>query len=220
MSPRRTSSSQAPLLQKIAIGAARQSRSVPRQATNARTKRFRRPVPFPIDALCSEEDAPYVPQTCPVQHGVMDTQHLYPSIGSWIARIERRREAIPADKIEKAAQRQYVAIRRHEALQMIAEQRRAIPDQRSFKNLQPDASPAIGQHSLFPANSVGHHAQPGLQSRQIGMIGALAIDTAHSDGKNHRIQIGMPDDPRLRSRKHGIFRESEAPSEPDPPCPG
>ena len=141
----------------------------------------------------------------------MDTQHIDTPIDPDIAGKERAGEPAMATQIEKSAERQQAGLRRRKPPQPVMQQNRFLARQTALLDIEPNMMPAIGQDDMLASNRVGRNREPGgdpvdADTVRVGRVRRLGVN-----GNCPGIEIGMPDDPRLRGLEVGMLGESAAP---------
>ena len=123
-------------------------------------------------------------------------------------------------EMEEAAQRQEGRLGAPDAMQPIVQMNPRLACQPALRHIEPDMVATVREDGMVIAVRIGDDGQPGGDSFQIEAIGINAIGGDRFNAQRSRIEIGMPDDPRLGCRPGRIFSESAAPTRADPGCRG
>ena len=102
-----------------------------------------------------------------------------------------------------------------QTMEVIMEQNRYPGDQMARFQIEPDMMPAIGKYGMVTTFGVGGDRQPACQHCGIETIGGVGRSVHGDNAQCARVEIGMPDDPRVRGRKLRMFVESGSPITPD-----
>ena len=105
-------------------------------------------------------------------------------------------------------------------MQAVVQMNQRLTGEPPLRHIEPDMVATVREDGVVIAVRIGDDGQPGGDSFQIEAIGINAIGGDRFNAQRSRIEIGMPDDPRLGCRPGRIFSESAAPTRANPGCRG
>ena len=158
-----------------------------------------------------ENSARDVALTGPVDQRVMNAQQKQATRDMCVSREQRRRKTTMATEMEKTSQRQNMRCDTRQAMKPVMQHDRHARDQMTGFQIEPDMPQPIGQHRMFAPIGIGRERQPACQHRRIDAVGCRDFDRHGNDTQRAGVEIGMPDDPRVRGFPLRMFGESESP---------
>ncbi len=114
-------------------------------------------------------------------------------------------------QVEKAAQRQQPRLRRGKPAQAIMEQNCLLSLQPALFDVEPDMVESVRQDRMLAPLRIDRDREPRRKLVDAEAIAIGWICGLGSNAERPRVEIGMPNEPRLRGREVGMFRESAAP---------